>query len=517
MKLFLLCSLTDVKRQFSKTLFLTFSSLIIGNLPAQNWEWAIQSFGQTGDVTGNMVTSDNLGNVFVNGQSAGDAWLGKNAIHQGQFIARYSSDGNLQWVKNIEPVRNIIADNLGGFYTLSGYYSYPNNFLTLTRFDGNGNVVWERKGNFNVSDAVCDGDGNIYLACNANMDTIDFNGVKSFLPTNNWSIFLVQSVGPDGNIRWQSRGLQTNDTIGFIEAGRIVLNHNNQVVVLADGLFPRNTLAVGYFSKEGIMQKYHAADITLDFHYGYPYFVIDQKNNFYLTNPTEWGQVSKFDTAFKHIKNITIGDAGQAYRNSLSFGTGNKMLLVARFYNKAPFYDYCGISVPTRGEYNSGIHIYRDELSCQAFFTSNGMGNDRINDYTVDQSGSVYVTGDFQNIVADPQGQPLSYGKSVMENDGSHSDMFVYKISSITTGLNETISTEKNIELFPNPASVFVTVDGLEGTFEAELFSTCGQKVNVLKPDERCRLDISEVPPGVYILRCSGNNSVRTTRLLVNK
>lgn len=170
--------------------------------------WA-QRFGsggttQDGNVQGICVSTDASGNVYVAGNFSRDCRFGgslttntggtvlSSVYGDDGFIAKYSSAGVFQWVKQIassttapqgsESVKGIVVTSSGIFVTgtFSGRTNFSGTYLTSTmdgasyttdifiaKYDLSGNVSWVRQAGSNKTDystgISADASGNLYI------------------------------------------------------------------------------------------------------------------------------------------------------------------------------------------------------------------------------------------------------------------------------------------------------------------------------------------------------------------
>lgn len=90
------------------------------------------------------------------------------------------------------------------------------------------------------------------------------------------------------------------------------------------------------------------------------------------------------------------------------------------------------------------------------------------------------------------------------------------EISGGPVGTNEVASTELNLAVYPNPATHFVTLRA-EGDYNVQVLNVNGQEQKRFWFRGQGTLDISDLTPGVYMLRCEGldHNTVIVKKLMV--
>ncbi len=176
--------------------------------------WARNSFTSQSNAwdESNSVATDDLGNVYITGSfSSSTLTLGNINITglspSDVFLAKYSSAGNILWVKGSQgglsgvAVSEVVTTNSFGKVFITGYFhSIPTSFgaFTLTptgmsnvfivEYDESGNEIWAKQSDGSGSalegaSLTGDYDGNIFLSCrlyttsvvSETFDSITFN------------------------------------------------------------------------------------------------------------------------------------------------------------------------------------------------------------------------------------------------------------------------------------------------------------------------------------------------------
>ncbi len=209
--------------------------------------WARQA-GGPGDDYGHSIAVDGLGNIYVTGIFDSTANFGGVSLTsmggEDIFIAKYSSDGNIQWVKQAggtsdDDGASIFTDISGDIY-LTGYFSGRSaNFESTTLFDSgvsnmfiakyhpDGTLAWVKSIPDTSQGAgygiTADTIGNIYVTgvfTNAKFDSV------SLKSAGNSDIFIAKYHN-DGNIDWvKAAGGKSVD-----EGHSITLDPNGNIFV----------------------------------------------------------------------------------------------------------------------------------------------------------------------------------------------------------------------------------------------------------------------------------------------
>ncbi len=151
---------------------------IVGKFdPSGNLLWTRQ-FGTTASDEAIRVATDNLGNVFVVGDTEGSLG-GTNAGRTDAFISKFDSSGNLVWSRQLgmssgDFSAGVSADNKGNVYLVGytedslGGTSAGEFDMYVTKYDSNGNQIWIRQlgtsGDDEFRGVAADSLGSLYVA-----------------------------------------------------------------------------------------------------------------------------------------------------------------------------------------------------------------------------------------------------------------------------------------------------------------------------------------------------------------
>lgn len=98
------------------------------------------------------------------------------------------------------------------------------------------------------------------------------------------------------------------------------------------------------------------------------------------------------------------------------------------------------------------------------------------------------------------------------------SGVVVFNENGLTTDLSDKLSDRSNdFTVYPNPAKDFISIDGLQ-TGIIEIFNSAG--VNLIKSEIQGtlkKLDISNLPGGIYTIRATTNDNVLAKKFIKNQ
>lgn len=202
-----------------------FDIVIIKYDPNGNVLWAT-SAGGTGDDIAQSISVDASQNLYITGyfRSSSIIFGSDTLSNSGSndfYIAKYSSNGSVQWAKKavgtlIDAATGIVTDALGNSYVTGSFtspsISFGNNVLMnsggkdlfIAKYDGAGNNVWAKSaiGNSNdVGNAIkIDGLGNLYVVGTFNSATLTID--TTVLSTINFEDIFVLKCDTSGNFLW---------------------------------------------------------------------------------------------------------------------------------------------------------------------------------------------------------------------------------------------------------------------------------------------------------------------------
>ncbi|MEO0130410.1 MAG: SBBP repeat-containing protein, partial [candidate division WOR-3 bacterium] len=276
---------------------------------------------------------DGQGNVYVTGRSVG------SGTGYDYATLKYNTNGNLLWERryngpgNDEDIANaLFVDGNGNVY-VTGYSvdSGANFNYTTLKYDGNGNLLWERRYNgpgngIDVAFALfVDGQGNVYVT-----------GRSYGLGTDD--DYATLKYDNDGNLLWERR---YNGPGNDCDDARALFVDNNGNVYVTGGSYSSSS-AYDYATL-----KYDSdGNLLWERRYDGPGNGIDDANSLFVDN------------------------------NGNVYVTGNS-------YGSATSYDYATLKYDSDGN-----------LLWEIRYNGPGNGGDHAYALFVDIDGNVYITGD---------------------------------------------------------------------------------------------------------------------------
>ena len=532
---------------------------------SQNVEWA-KNFGGSatslynGD-RGQGIAVDNNGNVYSTGYYQHSASFGTstltNPAQEAVFVAKQDGSGNVIWATGFNSSSTlaaskgtrIITDNLGNVYTTGKFYGNVEfGGLTITplgEFDPNsradifvakqnssGDVLWLKKmGGSGVyeegSDITVDNSGNVYICGHydhseyANYPA-EFGNIP--LPsTGSQQNIFVTKLDNSGETIWakaygsQNYSYETAKGIAIDDDGNLyVTGHFSDTMVL-DGitLTAQNTSSpqtyVVKFNNSGVAQwavtfTGDSRGIDIAYFNDKVYIIGDYENNITIgtTTLTSSGPSDIFITNL----NAQTGSVGwakkigsnQVYDNGygIAVSSDNDIYITGAF-NGTLSLESTNISSSGSSDAfiiklnNSGTPVWGKAL---------GGNESDIGTAVAANNGFVYVAGYFFSSSA-------QFGNINLTSFGGN-DIFVAKITDNNTmNVDETLFSQTNFRLYPNPANSILHVEVKENT-NIKIVNFLGATVATQQLQTgNNAVDVSSLTKGIYFVHNSTGGAVK--------
>ena len=453
-------------------------------------QWIRQGGGSQLD-EGLSIAADAFGNCYVSGAFRDTAIFDSDTVFTTNtlemFFACYDSTGTLSWLKKVGNRSyggSVTTDNHGhvfitgrfqgtGIFDTISLVAFGGTDVFLAKFDSSGAVQWAQKGGGTSSDqcfgSSTDAYGNTYL-------TGEFGGIATFgslqlssSPPPFVNIFMVK-YDPNGNALWVNHGSSTDViyaySIGADPAGNC----------FASGLFRDSAL----FDTLSLINPSASA------------------LNVYLVRFDTAGHATWASRAYASniidSRSLAVDANGDCYLSGFFAGTAS--------FGALSINSTLGFADAFVTKYDSGGSVE---------WIQKGGGNASESDGAIglDAQGNAYVTGRYSASTS-------VFGTDTLPFPGA-SNMFLAKLgSTLVTGL-PAVNDMVQIRLFPNPAGEWITLSGLDRTFDTiELYNTIGEKVAEINcsPGELQRLHIISLTPGLYVVNDTDKEMTATGKFI---
>lgn len=480
--------------------------------------WAEQFGGESMD-EGISIAIDASDNIYTSGRFRGTATFGNltltaensdvDVFYNSVYVAKQDTSGEVLWVSeffgeqdislttHIFNVFSITTDTQGNIYTLGTFNTVTATFgnITLNRIsnynssgsydmfivkqDASGQVLWAENfgtiGDDTFADIIgyditTDASDNLYITGNFS-GTIVF-GDATFSSPFPGDCFVLK-MDALGEVVWAKQ----------FEAGGTIQSLSQCITTDATG----NVYVAGLFGGE-----LNIGDIILS-------STMDEDNDSYsgdvfAVKLNSSGQVlwakSYGGTGNESAKDITVDASGKVYITGYFNGVAN----------------FSGNFLVSEGSSNDVFVLKTNNAGVVEWAEGFGStGSDNGKGIIVDESGNIYVTGEFENTV--------SFGSTDLTATG-YKDMFLIKLSS--GGLSTAQYLSEQWRVYPNPVQDILTIEVPQTHSETsvELYNLLGQKIMEYNPVNNTEhIDVSGLAQGVYLLTIRQNGINKTVKI----
>lgn len=468
-------------------------------------QWANQAGSKANDEAFG-VANDGEGSVYVTGSFRDTIDFGGNRLQAAGlfdddvFLAKYSADGSLQWVRQLggagsDIAYSIAVDSDGNSYITGRFAerltSPPNDdgtpftFISkgifdifVAKYNADGQRMWIRQyggENYETASAIeADSDGNYYL-------TGFFNGMlplsgSELMSNGDFDVFVVK-FDEDGTLQWSNQlGGAYSDlgtAIDLDASGNLYLTGSYEDTAFFDS---ESMTAIG--STDFFLAK---LDVNGDFH---------------------WVRSGGGDDS-----DIGLGIATDANGNSHLTGSFGQMLILEGDTTMVDTTDTGAIFLL---QYNTeGTLVQKNN--------STGASYDEGTAIAIDSDSNCYLTGSFS--------KNLNIGGNELQSNGS-SDLFVAKILGDFTNVEEEIVgvSQHFLKVHPNPTDhqLFIEFEAeKQELFVLQLVDYAGRIVyeDIFENTQgvhKQTLEVDSFIGGMYVLQLKSNSVNVSEKVIIS-
>lgn len=100
------------------------------------------------------------------------------------------------------------------------------------------------------------------------------------------------------------------------------------------------------------------------------------------------------------------------------------------------------------------------------------------------------------------------------DNNGCYNSTVYTQYTAVCTELNQNLIDVKELSLFPNPTTEFVIIRGINSPATIEFYNVYGAIVIAGIGEEGSKIDLTEIPEGVYFVRISTKDKTLVKKLI---
>jgi Secretion system C-terminal sorting domain len=563
--------------------FILISILFCGSLHGQSWLWAITNNATcSGSLEGAPIVADRMGNVIVSGDWIGDSvTFGTHTLYCNSteaFVIKVDPTGNVLWATGTTSgfcfQKAIGADAAGntlfmgeyldscriGSLTLHAGSYYITDFIA--KISPGGTVLWAKNisksgGYFYHAGIDADASGNIYVAGSFTglTATVGTTILTNNNPAGDSTDILLIKYDSLGNVVWATSFGGHNDdrsvALSVSGAGNVYVAGDflsQTMIIGADTLTDSLYGTVSPFPQYGyFMAKFDSS--------GHPVWAKELRRHIQLAD-LKTGKQEEIYITGSIDSTITIGAdtlATLGYYQSVvvcydSGGAPKWANCTGSLYDGQGYYlapDSCGnvwvtgysmgdvifdtTVVAAPGVYHTLVYMAAYD-HCGRYIPGTGQvfnaGIDDLSGIAVDNRGNVFVGGDYS-------GTPTTFGAYTLATPaGGREFLYVAKYHtgdlpcgsySCTPPLgSKPISADRNITVYPNPASDELTIScdaGFAANSHADIIDMTGRVMGTYSlTGSSTVISLLHFVAGIYQCRVTGGDgSVVGKKVVVGK
>jgi hypothetical protein len=559
-----------MKKAFALLLMLT--SIHTGY--SQNWLWTRTATTQTNlHSIATATVADAAGNVYVAGYfdsrtlafgsltiSNDSASYSDSTHFRNIYLVKYTSSGSVIWAKSFggkydDQATRLCMDKAGYLYMCGSFYSPTIRFgagnyanaggedLFLTKFDGNGTVIWARtaggQGNDNASALCVDKQGGPSITGSFDSPSLIL-GTQTLHDTSNYSVPFTARFDSSGNVLWARSatgnfsnsasyglGIGTDSSMNLYVTGafgfqRIQFGSHS---LLNAGLV--NAFVVKYDTAGKDVWALRAGGSKQD---GGTGLAADGQGNTYVCgafySPSiQFGSVTLHNAGSGDVFLVKLDSSGTAIWATRAGGSGtdaassvsidaNGFAYICGGFGSASM-QIGGSVLVNQGTESVFVAEYDYNGSPLWASGASGSGYNYATDVFADAQGSAFLVGYYNSTF-------IAFGSTPALIGSGNSNLFLAKTSGVT-GIASLAVEVPHVLVYPNPCHTMAYLQLSEApalALEVILYNDKGQEVKRLPREftQIYSLPCADLIPGLYFyqLRDTQHNSVYSGKLIVD-
>ncbi|RPI19275.1 MAG: T9SS C-terminal target domain-containing protein [Ignavibacteriae bacterium] len=547
-----------------KILIIIILIVFVQVIQAQSFMWAKRSGGPSSDAS-KCVVSDVQGNSYVTGRFKGPATFESQTIYStganDLYVAKYSSTGNLLWVKQAGStsqyghiVGRAVDVNSNGDVFVTGDYDSTINFgsglsisanghasdIFVAKYNSSGLIQWViscggTEHDF-VDDIIVDESGNSFI-------TGQFYGNAQFGPFNlvsgGWADVFLAKLNFSGNFQWAKKGGGSNFDAAygsaFDNSGNLIITGTftssalfGSISFTANGAaafilkYDNNGNALSGLQSSGNTDGVWPTDIAVSasneiYICGFYY----QNIQFGTINLFSAGIndcfIAKINTALNWEWAKSGGGTNYDYFEALSLLENGNVYTVGSFSSTANFN---GINLVSSGNTDIVFAGYESNGNIAWAIRTGNTGIDHGNGISIASNNYIFFTGEFSgNTIFPPNIQLTSNGEE--DSFLARLDSLVVFVQNKQTRIPDNFSLSQN---YPNPFNPKTKIQfSIPWTSNVNLtvYDILGREISVLVNEElkagnyNADFDAGDLSSGIYFYKIIAGDFNETKKMIL--
>jgi len=519
----------------------------------QSFQWVEQN-GGIGEEYAFSIAVDDSSNSYITGymDAANNIRLNNSAcINHDIFIAKYDKTGTLIWIDQIGGGSNdigwgISVDKDHNVYVAASFQDTLNlatdtlicqgfSDVLVTKFNSAGVLQWARKaggsiGNYGYA-IDCDSLNNVYVT-GSFYGTVQFDAIT--LTSYGWNDCFLAKYDTYGNLQWAINS--GGSTAGIDEAYAISIDKDNNIYTSGKfsdtAFFASDTLIskggsdcfISKFDPSGNMQWVKQAggngdDIAQG-------IALDNSGNICVTGYFEstghfesdslisnGGSdifIAKYDSSGNLKWSEKAGGSGTDQGAGISSDKNGKNYITGFFSGNSNF---GSIPVVSSGSVDIFVTCLDSLGNFEWTKKSGSIGLDAGSSIGTDTANNIFLAGLFTN--------SCTFESINLTSEGSM-DLFIGMIDTDgSVNINENITAENNLNVFPNPTNGIINFVLKNNVFSKPVSVNVFNNLGVLVfekqfKDQENKIDLSSFGKGIYFIETVFNETKYFSKVIVN-
>jgi len=467
-----------------------------------------RSFGSSGSDYGRKISMDKSGNIYIAGTISntvgfdqGNTGFSINSNNGNVFILKLDNEGNFLWARAIKsdsqiPLADMKTDEDGNIYMAGGIYknsdldpgilawdtlniafSENSDHAYIIKIDSNGSLVFyhilESLSFFSkitINQIDIDNQGNVYAIGGFSKSCSFGSAHNSLILSSNSNAIFILKLNYLGEFKW-AKAIRSE---GYIESHSLFIDKQT-----------------GDFFISGLFSS-----TIYETHPNNPYLTAENwGSKLFFEKRDSWGNLyyaDYFSTA-SYDENIIIS----GYSDEKIYMTGqfkNPIKLNSKFSNQTYY---------ATNNFDAFMTVIDLINYNTIFYQFSGQHIENVKGLSADTENNLYFCGVFrQDMQLSPWEAPINFTSSL-------NNSFFGKIEATKVHISDHLSSDININVYPNPAVFEINISSNELIVEINIYDIKGvfiQKHQLY--DMHYKIPLDGLLQGMYLLEIKTKNQV---------